>query len=73
MRNRGIITGWEDVPLIFDIPWATKLLGRSYDNIKKLCQQGRLPAFKTGREWRFEKGAFQRWMEAQYPYPYTGA
>lgn len=29
----------------------------------KLAQEGRLPAQKVGRHWRFHKGAIDRWLE----------
>ena len=64
MRKFTVITRWDDIPLIFDIPIMVRLLGRSYDSVKKMCLQGRLPAFKIGNEWRFNKESVQRWMEA---------
>lgn len=45
MRKFAVITRWEDIPLIFDIPIMARLPGRSYDSVKKMCLQGRLPAF----------------------------
>lgn len=63
MRNKAaVITNWDNIPLIFDIPIMVRLLGRSYENVKKMCQRGQLPAFKVGQEWRFEKGAVQNWV-----------
>ncbi len=29
----------------------------------KLAQQGRIPAQKVGRHWRFRKAAIDRWLE----------
>lgn len=29
----------------------------------KLSQEGRIPAQKVGRHWRFRKGAIDRWLE----------
>jgi excisionase family DNA binding protein len=29
----------------------------------KLAQEGKLPAQKVGRHWRFQKRAIDRWME----------
>lgn len=64
MRKFAVITRWEDIPLIFDIPVMACLLGRSYDSVKKMCQQSKIPAFKLGNEWRFDKRIIQRWIEA---------
>lgn len=60
--RQPIITDWNDIPLVFDIPIACRILGRSQDNVKRLCQKGLLPARKVGREWRFEKTRFMRWI-----------
>jgi len=30
----------------------------------KLAQQGRIPAQKVGRHWRFRKAAIDRWLES---------
>lgn len=66
MRNKtAIITNWDSVPLIFDIPIMARLMGRSYENVKKMCQRGQFPAFKVGQEWRFEKGAVQNWVQTE--------
>ena len=31
----------------------------------KLAQEGRIPAQKVGRHWRFRKAAIDRWLEAK--------
>lgn len=64
MRKFVVITRWDDIPLVFDIPIMVRLLGRSYDSVKKMCLQGKIPAFKLGNEWRFDKRIIQRWIEA---------
>lgn len=66
MRYRAAITSWDDIPLVFDIPIMCRLLGRSNESIKQLCQQKKIPAFKAGREWRFEKHAIQAWVKNQW-------
>lgn len=65
MKKIATITSWDDMPLVFDLPIMCRLLGRSYENIKQLCQQQKIPAFKVGNEWRFEKDAIQGWMKNQ--------
>ena len=59
------ITSWDEIPLILDIPLICRMLGRSYENVKKMCQRGQLPAFKVGKEWRFNKPTLLSWIEAQ--------
>jgi len=31
-----------------------------------LAQQGRIPAAKIGKHWRFQKAAIDRWMRSQH-------
>ena len=32
--------------------------------VYRLAQQGRIPASKVGRQWRFSRRALERWIEA---------
>jgi excisionase family DNA binding protein len=32
--------------------------------VYRLAQQGRIPASKVGRQWRFSRRALERWLEA---------
>ena len=36
-----------------------------------MAQKGDIPAFKIGRHWRFEKDAFDAWLEKQKNYAYA--
>lgn len=63
VRKANIITRWDDIPLIFDIPIMVQLLGKSFDCVKKMCQRGQIPAFKIGTEWRFDKEVVRTWIE----------
>ena len=56
------ITDWGNVPIVFDIPMAARILGKTYDNIQKRCKRGELPAFKDGTQWRFEKETFLEYV-----------
>lgn len=62
MRN-GIITSWEQVPIVIDLPFACRILAKSYDRLKKLSQQGKFPAFKAGAEWRVTKDDLIKYIE----------
>ena len=62
MRN-GIITSWEQVPIVMDLAFACRILAKSYDRLKKLSQQGNFPAFKAGSEWRVTKDDLIRYIE----------
>jgi excisionase family DNA binding protein len=33
--------------------------------VHKLARQGKLPAFKIGKDWRFRKVAIEEWVKAK--------
>jgi excisionase family DNA binding protein len=33
--------------------------------VHKLAREGKLPAFKVGKDWRFRRSALEEWMRAQ--------
>lgn len=65
MRPKSLIYNWDSVPIVFDIPIMVKIIGKSYDTIKKMRQKGQIPAFKAGNEWRFCKDSIQKWIDDQ--------
>lgn len=65
------VTSWNEVPVVFDIPMAARILGKSADWISRRCQRGELPAFKDGKEWRFEKDAFLDYIQSCKVTPIT--
>ncbi len=40
---------------------AARWLGVSLRTVYRLVQQGKLPGFKVGRQWRFSQEALERW------------
>lgn len=63
---KTLITSWNDVPIILDLPFAAELLGLSVDHLKKESRAFRFPAFKVGeRSWRVRKDDLIEWMNAQ--------
>lgn len=60
-----IISNWERVPVIFDLDYASVLVGSTRCNLKYLAHQKRFPAFKVGRLWRVKKEDLLAWIEAQ--------
>jgi len=59
------ITDYAEIPVIFDIAFAVRLLRQDYYVIVKKCQRGEIPAFKIGREWRFRKTDIEEYINAQ--------
>lgn len=55
MAKQKFITNWDDVPEIFDIPYAMRLYGISRPTAYSMCNDGTLPAKKIGKLWRFSK------------------
>ena len=37
--------------------------------IRRLCREGKIPAFRVGGQWRFRKDDIDRWSRS---YPYSG-
>ena len=44
---------------------ASEYLGVSWTTLDKYIREGRIPAFKLGKRWRFKKSVLDRWMEKQ--------
>ncbi len=40
------------------------MTGLHPESVRRLCRQGRLPAAKVGRKWRFSPEVLERWVEA---------
>lgn len=49
--------------VVLTITELSKYLKISRSTLYKLAQEGRLPAQKAGRHWRFRKDAVDRWLE----------
>jgi len=64
MKQPRVIADWSSVPLIFDLPYASRLLGQSVESLKKKAQRGELPgAFKCGSQWRVGKDTLKSYIE----------
>jgi len=63
MRNQ-VYTKWEDLPIVFDLIIAARILGKSYAGMKHDAQRGLVPgAFKNGKLWRVSKQKFMEYVE----------
>lgn len=49
---------------ILDIAGAAELLGVATATVYKLAREGKLPATKVGREWRFARARLIDWVAA---------
>ena len=55
VRKKNFVYSWDEVPVIIDPPYVAHLLGCSRENVRKMCQNGTLKAFKVGDMWRIRK------------------
>jgi excisionase family DNA binding protein len=55
IRNEDTIKTYSSQDLI-------ELLGKSERTIREWAQKGKIPARKVGKEWRFPKEEFDRWL-----------
>lgn len=64
------ITNWNDVPVIFDLAFASILCGKSVVRLRQLASKGLFPAYKIGNEWRVRKEDFRVWETRQLEITY---
>lgn len=56
------VTDWKEVPVIFDIPMACRILGKTTESVRKMLTTGELPAQKAGNEWRIRKDKMMEYL-----------
>jgi len=47
---------------------AAAFLKAHVETIRRLARRGDIPAFKVGKDWRFDRGELRRWLKEQNPY-----
>jgi len=64
MRN---IYDWEnEVPVIMDLSFASRLVGLQIDTLRRLSEKGKLPAFKlSDNSWRIRKCKLLEFIETR--------
>lgn len=60
---------WEDVPVIFDLAFASVLTGLGTERLRQLSRSGEFPGRKIGSGnravWRIDKDEFVSWWEGR--------
>ncbi len=51
---------------VLDAQAAAWFLGAHVETVRRLARKGGLPAYKMGKDWRFNKSALQKWVEAHH-------
>lgn len=64
MPNK-IIYSWERVPVIFDLRYASCLIGMNTEVLRRITSKGEFPAFKVGKQWRVKKEDLLAWIDKQ--------
>jgi HSP20 family protein len=54
---------------VLDVPAAADYLGVGEWTVRDQARRGRLPAVKTGKEWRFSRAALEQWLANQFSNP----
>ncbi len=57
-------TMWEREPIIMDLRRAAFILGLTEAQLRTLAREGKVPAFKLGACWRFEKSRLMQFAGA---------
>lgn len=52
-----------DIPLTFDLAFASMLTGYSVKRLRQMSQAGEFPAYKIGRPWLVDKEDYLKWKE----------
>jgi len=49
------------------VPEVAELFGLHPESVRKMVREGRLPAFKAGRSWRFDRRELEAWRQRRAP------
>lgn len=60
-----LITNWDEVPLVFDLAYASNLIQISYDILSRWHKAGKFPAVKLNGEIRVTKDAMQDFLKVK--------
>lgn len=55
-----------DDATVLDVQRAADYLGAHAETVRRMARNGKLPAYKMGRVWRFNKAALRRWAETHH-------
>lgn len=64
-RGKGAAMAKSPPDAVLTITELSKYLKISRSTLYKLAQEGKLPAQKVGRHWRFHREAVDRWLQRE--------
>lgn len=53
-------------PEVLNTKEAADYLKAHIETVRRLARRGEIPAFKVGKDWRFNKEALKKWTEMQH-------
>ena len=65
MKKTAPIVGWEQVPVIIDLPYVAVILGANPEVIRRYLASGKIRGFKVGREWRITKDELMKFVSGK--------
>jgi len=65
MNEQQLPSGVEFEPPLRDAHDAARFLGIHPVTLCELARQGRIPAIKVGKAWRFRPLSLKRWLDSQ--------
>jgi len=54
---------------LLTIEEVSKILRLDASSVRRLCREGKLPALRVGRGWRFRQGRLWEWLDAREIHP----
>ena len=58
-------TMWAKLPVVLKTEDVAIIFGLTEVQVRALARDGKIPAFKFGNNWRFEKGALMKFCGAE--------
>lgn len=55
MKKAEPVVGWDQVPIVVDLPYVAVILGANPEVVRRYLATGKIRGFKVGREWRITK------------------
>lgn len=62
-----LLAGFADYPPILTTAQVAELLSMNIQEVRRLCRDGRLPARRIGKAYRFFRDELVAWLNAQTP------
>lgn len=65
MKKKEPVVGWEQVPIVVDLPYVAVVLGANPEVVRRYLASGVIKGFKVGREWRILKTELMAFVGAK--------